>query len=276
MCLELVSVETDTEPLDGLFYEPDAGPIRGAALLMHGNCGNFYTGPSRFLPQALAQAGFASFAYNRRGHDVLVNLPGRRWGGGALQMAGQAIDDNRRAARFLASRGYANPIVIGHSNGGMLAVKHAADHPETPALVLLSAHRGGKKIVPMISEAGLLAGQDRERFTQTAREMVAAGRGKQLMLLPGWWWVTTPESYLDYAFQIPDMMEQARTIGCPSLFIRGDSENSLIYPAEEFAAAAPGRCEVRILANCDHFYTGIEAQAAELVVGWLDGQIQRV
>ena len=32
---------------------------------------------------------------------------------------------------------------IGHSNGGMLAVKHVSDHPETPAMVLLSAHGVG-------------------------------------------------------------------------------------------------------------------------------------
>ena len=28
-------------------------------------------------------------------------------------------------------------------NGGMLGVRHVADHPRTPALVLLSAGRGG-------------------------------------------------------------------------------------------------------------------------------------
>jgi pimeloyl-ACP methyl ester carboxylesterase len=274
MRLELVSIVTDTEPIDGLYCEPE-GPARGAALLMHGNCSNFYTGPSRFLPEVLAKAGYASFAYNRRGHDVLVNLPGRRFGGGALQMAGQAIDDNRLAAGFLAERGFVDPIVIGHSNGGMLAVKHVADHPGTPAVVLLSAHRGGKKIVPMISEVGLLAGKERERFAEMARKLVAEGRGGELTMLPGWWWVTTPESYLDYSFENPDMMEEARKISCPSLFIRGDSENTKIYPAEEFAAATGGTCDVRILDHCDHFYTGIEAQVAEVVVSWIEQTLKR-
>jgi alpha-beta hydrolase superfamily lysophospholipase len=32
-------------------------------------------------------------------------------------------------------------MVIGHSNGGMLAVQHIADHSATPALVLLSVIR---------------------------------------------------------------------------------------------------------------------------------------
>jgi pimeloyl-ACP methyl ester carboxylesterase len=47
------------------------------------------------------------------------------------------------AARWMAARGFAHPVVIGHSNGDMLAVQHVADHPETSALVLLSAHTGG-------------------------------------------------------------------------------------------------------------------------------------
>ena len=42
----------------------------------------------------------------------------------------------------MADRGFLHPVIIGHSNGGMLAVRHVADHPDTPALVLLSAHTG--------------------------------------------------------------------------------------------------------------------------------------
>ena len=278
MRLELVTVATDTEPIDGLLYSPEKGvekaELRGAVLLMHGNCSNFYSGPSKFLPKLLAEAGYASFAYNRRGHDVLVNLPGRKFGGGALQMAAQAIDDNRRAAEFLAKRGFADPIVIGHSNGGMLAVKHVADHPKTPAVVLLSAHRGGKQIVPLITGVGLLAAKNHEGFAEMAQRMVAIGRGDELTLVPGWWWVTTPRSYLDYTYKNPDMMEEARKISCPSLFIAGEAENKQIYPAEEFAAATAGTCDVRILPNCDHFYTGIEAQVAELVVSWISKSVK--
>jgi hypothetical protein len=48
----LVSIATDTIPLDGSFYTPD-GPIRGAVMLCHGNIMNFYVGAPRFLPPAL-------------------------------------------------------------------------------------------------------------------------------------------------------------------------------------------------------------------------------
>ena len=63
MHLDLVSIETDTHPLDALFYQPDAGASGRAALLMHGNCKNFYTGPARFL----APAGWRRVPADRRG-----------------------------------------------------------------------------------------------------------------------------------------------------------------------------------------------------------------
>jgi hypothetical protein len=44
MRTELVSIPTDTLPLDGAFYEPESGATAGAVLLFHGNTMNFYVG----------------------------------------------------------------------------------------------------------------------------------------------------------------------------------------------------------------------------------------
>src|SRR3954466_12655742 len=142
MRTELVSIPTDTLPLDGAYYEPEGGATAGAVLLFHGNTMNFYTGAPRFLPPVLAQLGFACLAFNRRGHDILGIRDSRAAEGAAFQMTREGIADNRIAAAWLAKRGFPRPVVIGHSNGGMLAVQHVIDHPDTPALVLLSAHGG--------------------------------------------------------------------------------------------------------------------------------------
>jgi pimeloyl-ACP methyl ester carboxylesterase len=202
MHLELISIPTDTHALDGLFYTP-AGTPKGAALFFHGNCMNFYTGPARMVPPALVEAGYACLAFNRRGHDMIATLNSRAVTGGAFQMTKEAIADNRYAAQWLVERGFPHPILIGHSNGGMLAMQHVADHPETPALVLLSAHLGGASIVPLASKAGLLGGDRIAEVEAQARRMVAEGRGGELMLLPGWWHVITADSYLDYGSQLP-------------------------------------------------------------------------
>jgi hypothetical protein len=66
----LISIATDTLPLDGALYLPEAEPF-GAVMLFHGNTMNFYVGAPRFLPPVLTRLGFACLAFNRRGHDIL-------------------------------------------------------------------------------------------------------------------------------------------------------------------------------------------------------------
>jgi pimeloyl-ACP methyl ester carboxylesterase len=265
---------TPTTPLDGAWYEPEGQggnrEARNAALLFHGNTMNFYTGAPRFLPPALAALGLASLAFNRRGHDILAIRDSRSAEGAAFQMYAEAIEDNRIAARWVAEKGFASPVVIGHSNGGMLAVRHVAEHPETAALVLLSAHCGGRNMLPLSSRAGLLA-QDRvAEFTAKARDRVAAGKGRELMLLPGWWYVLSAESFLELA-NCPDILELAPRVGCPVLYLRGDREPRELYPAEEFARRCAGPCTVEIVPDCDHFYAGREAAVTDIVCRWLAG-----
>lgn len=272
MLTELVSIPTDTLPLDGAYYTPqtrDGQSPRGGVLLMHGNTMNFYTGAPRFLPPHLTALGYACLAYNRRGHDILSIHNSREPVGAAFQTADEGMADNDYAARFLAERGFAEPIVIGHSNGGMLAAQFAAAHPETLALVLLSAHGGGADTVHLGCRAGHLA---QERLAETiaeAERLVASGQGRALMLLPGWWYALSAESFLDRLRNTPDILAAAPSITCPTLYIRGDQEDAAVYPAEEFARRAAGPCDVVVLDRCDHFYNGCEDAAARTVIDWL-------
>ncbi|MBV8534693.1 MAG: alpha/beta hydrolase [Alphaproteobacteria bacterium] len=269
MRTELVTIPTDTLPLDGALHTPENRAVRGAVLLFHGNTMNFYVGAPRFLPPVLTELGFVCLAFNRRGHDILSIRDTRAAEGAAFQLTRESIEDNRIAAAWMAARGFANPIVIGHSNGGMLAVQHVADHPQTPALVLLSAHRGGKDQVPASCKAGLFAGDQLEELTAEAKALVKAGRGKQLLLMPGWWYVITAESFLDRLSEMPDVLALAPSIKCPVLYVRGDQESAQQYPAEDFQGRAGGRCDVEIVPDCDHFYVRREAAIADLVSAWL-------
>lgn len=269
MITALVSIATDTVPMEGAWYEPE-GTAAGAALLFHGNTMNFYSGAPRFLPPALTELGMACLAFNRRGHDILAIRDSRAAEGAAFQTIAAAIADNRYAAKWVAARGFPKPVVIGHSNGGMLAVQHVADHPETSALVLLSAHCGGRDMVPLASKSGLLAADRLPELTAQAERMVKEGRGRELMLLPGWWYVTSAASFLDLA-NCPDILELAPKIRCPVLYLRGDREPADLYPAEEFARRCAGKCTVQIVPQCDHFYVGREAEISQRVLTWLRG-----
>ncbi len=268
MRTQLVSIPTDTVPLEGALHEPDSGPATGAVLLFHGNTMNFYVGASRFLPPALARLGLVCLAFNRRGHDILSTRNSRQSEGGAFQSTREAIADNRIAAEWMNARGFAAPVIIGHSNGGMLGTQHVIDHPQTPALVLLSAGRGGRNAGSGGKE-GLFAGDRMDELTAQAEKMVKAGRGRDLMFMPGWWYVISAESFLDRIATVPDTIALAPKIKCPVLCICGDKEDPERYPAQEFQRHAGGKCEVEIVPDCDHFYNGREDRVAGLVAQWL-------
>lgn len=269
MRTELIAIPTPTAPLDGAYYEPEGGASAGAVLFFHGNTMNFYVGASRFLPPALTRLGFACLAFNRRGHDVLSTRDSRIVEGGAFQSTREGLEDNRIAAQWLAARGFPDPVVIGHSNGGMLGVQHVVDHPQTRALVLLSAGRGGERADTVRGTERLFAVDRFGELGAKARELVDAGRGRELMLMPGWWYVISAESFLDRIKTVPDTIALAPKITCPVLAIRGDKEDVDRYPAEEFRRAAGGPCKVEIIPNCDHFYNGREDTVCGIVSSWL-------
>jgi pimeloyl-ACP methyl ester carboxylesterase len=269
MRTQLVSIPTDSIPLEGALHEPDSGNPAGAVLLFHGSTLNFYVCAPRFLPPVLTRLGLACLAFNRRGHDILSTRMSRVAEGGAFQYTREAIADNRTAAEWLKARGFPAPVVIGHSYGGMLATQHVADHPQTPALVLLSTGRGGARQDVSGGTERLFAMDRFEELHAHAQALVAAGRGRELMFIPGWWYVISAESFLDRIATLPDTIALAPRIKCPVLAIRGDREDVHRYPAEEFQRAAGGPCQVEIVGDCDHFYNGREDHVAKLVAAWL-------
>src|SRR5436190_20872777 len=115
---------------------------------------------------------------------------------------------------------------------------------------------GGENILERTSKAGLMA-QDRvEEFTARARELVASGRGPELMLMPGWWYAISAESYPDRLTETPDGLAPAPTIKCPTLYGRRGKESRENYPAEDSRARAGRPCDVGIAPQCARFSAG--------------------
>ena len=266
MRTQLISIPTDTYPLEGALHEPDGDP-KGAVLLFHGNTMNFYVGMPRFLPPVLTKLGLACLAFNRRGHDVLSTRNSRVVEGGAFQFTREALADNRAAREWMLARGFPAPVAIGHSNGGMLGTQYVVDHPDTPALVLMSAGKGGR--IAGGARDGLFAGDRQQELTERAKALVKEGKGKELLFMPGWWYVISAESFLDRIETVPDILANAPKIECPVLALRGDKEDGERYPAEQYGKVAGGPCKVEIISNCDHFYNGREDHVAKVVADWL-------
>ena len=232
MRTELIRIETPTHPLDGAYYTPD-GPSKGAAMYCHGNQMNFYVCAARFLAPHITALGYEYLAFNRRGHDSVSTFDSRECVGGAYQTVAEGVEDNALVAKYLADKGFANPIVIGHSNGGVLAAEHVAHHPETKALILLSAHTGGNRMVHQRAARNYSLAGDVDKQRNEAEALIAAGKPRELMLIPAWWWVISARTFLDRLTNAPDLLENAKNIACPVLFVRGDQEPKENYPAEE-------------------------------------------
>ena len=120
-------------------------------------------------------------------------------------------------------------------------------------------------MVPLASAAGLLAGDRLSELTEKAISLVNSGKSKQLLQMPGWWYVISAESFLDMLSNCPDILELAPQIACPVLYLRGDREPRDLYPAEEFKRRSSGPCSVDIVPDCDHFYRGREDEVAKRV-----------
>jgi pimeloyl-ACP methyl ester carboxylesterase len=111
--------------------------------------------------------------------------------------------------------------------------------------------------------------ENTDELIKEAESLMAGGKPRQLMLLPTWWYVISARTFLDRLVNVPNLVENAKRIRCPVLFVRGDQEPVANYPAEDFKKNCPSPCEIAIIPNCDHFYVGAEAQVAQTVTAWL-------
>ena len=270
MRTELVTFQTrDGVALDGAWYRPEgAARPSVAVLLVHGKARNFYTGPSRFLAPYIVEQGFAALAINRQGHDVIYAKLGLREPAGA---AYEVFEDSQRdilgAADWLAVQGYPRVALVGHSFGGLASACFAADNPDrVAALVLCSPAAGGPAYLERVSK-DWLAGDALPALLERAREFLAAGRAEDLLLAPKWWWAISARSALE--MKAPELVECASKTRCPILAVRGSLEPVDVYPIERAAEAAGGRATTAIIEGGDHYYTGREAEAGELVADWL-------
>src|SRR5215207_679977 len=108
------------------------------------------------------------------------------------------------------------------------------------------AARGG-------SSAHSRAGDRVDEIHARARKRVAEGRGREALLMPGWWYAITAESFIDRLTEVPDTLALVPQVRCPVLAIRGEQENAERYPAEALARAATAPATAKVIAGSDHF-----------------------
>lgn len=120
---------------------PSAPGTRPPVLLVHGMCGGAWMWEN--YQRRLAAAGYESHAVNLRGHHGSRPVPDI----GAVSVR-DYVDDAVEVARSLG-----NPIVIGHSMGGLIAQK-VAEAGTCRALVLVAS--APPRWIPVVSRLLLM------------------------------------------------------------------------------------------------------------------------
>jgi pimeloyl-ACP methyl ester carboxylesterase len=205
-------------------------PERRSLVLLHEGLGS--VGLWRAFPQQLHDAtGRRVIGYSRFGHG---------------RSAAPATPRTRRffheealevLPEVLAQTDATDPILVGHSDGGSIALIHAGHRPVT-GLVTLAAHVFVEEVtVSAIAEA-------RRAFTDdTLRERMARHHDDPDAAFRGW-----SDVWLDPAFTTWDLDADAAGVTAPTLVIQGrDDPYGTLAQVRRIAAGVQGPVTTRVL-----------------------------
>jgi pimeloyl-ACP methyl ester carboxylesterase len=205
------------------WHGPQAGP---PVLLLHHGLGS--TRAWRAQAPALAAAGFRVLVYDRWGYGKSAPRPGP--GLGQPDFAADRAD----LLALLDAAGWAQVSLVGHSDGGTIALYAAAEHPErVRALLVAAAHIYIEPRMVAAMAALVQQFQTDSRF-RTGLQRV---HGAQFETVFHHWhagWQQTPA-------QDWDMRPQLAYITCRTLVTQGEAdEHATPQHARDTAAAIPG------------------------------------
>lgn len=185
-------------------------------------------------------SGREGIVYSRRGYGASAPVPDVRGSGrlGADYMHREALDV---LPKLLASLRIERPVLVGHSDGGTIALIHASRFP-VAACVVLAPHI----IVEDVSVQSIE--QAREAFVGGAlRERLA--RFHQDVDVAFWQW---NDIWLSDEFRSFDIRPDCRRIQAPVLAIQGEQDPyGTLRQIDEIAPTA-GPLEKFVVPDCGH------------------------
>ncbi len=194
----------------------------------------------RNFPSALAQAtGLPALVYDRCGHGRSAARSGPL---GANYLEVEAFE---RLPEVLAACGIEAPLLVGHSDGGTIALLYAARYPENlVGAVVEAAH-------PFVEDQTLVGiWRTLHAFDTTSlRERLRAHHGDQVDAMFRAW----SEVWLSPAFRDWSMVPLLRDIRCPVLAIQGeDDEYGTPEQIRAILEGVSGPAEAMLVPACAH------------------------
>lgn len=194
----------------------------------------------RAFPSALVRrTGLPVFAYSRAGYGR--SSPGRR----PLPLDYHGIEALEVLPKVLSAAGISRPVLIGHSDGGTIALIHAGQAPSPPlAVVTMAAH--------VFNEAVTLQGIEAARHafaTTDLRQRLSVYHGDNVDQA-FWGWC---DAWLSPPFRTWTVEAVLPAITCPVLVIQGaDDHYGTAAQVDAIAGQVSGPSTRLILPNCGH------------------------
>lgn len=263
-------------PIDGALAEPANGTAVAAVVHLHGKGGNFYTGPGRFIPDRTPAYPIVHLSINMHCHDLAYtryDIPSPDFttddvptDGGFWERISQGHLDVAAAVEFLRAQGHERVFLSGHSSGGFYAVDYAARDDRIAGVALLSPLTSNRTALPRwFPGEGEL-----DRALESARRMVAEGRGRHLIPLTSWYYAISAQALLERAADTDDGWEQRLArLGCRALMIWGEAESR--HELWTRIVRRIGRPDVATLSlpGCEHHFAGFEDEVAAAVADFV-------
>lgn len=207
-----------------LYYDDHGDPHAPAVVLLHHGLGSTYSWKEQV--GALARAGWRVVAYDRWGYGQSSGRP-------ALDLP-EFTDDLDDLEALLDALQIERAALVGHSDGGTIAICYAARRPErVTALVTIAAHIYVEaKMQPAIHAI-------RAQYDGDPRLRGALGRlhgPKVDTLFQSWFDAWVQPAALEW-----DLRPMLGCIRCPALIVQGmEDEHATPQHAEDIAAGIPG------------------------------------
>jgi pimeloyl-ACP methyl ester carboxylesterase len=177
--------------------------------------------------------------YSRRGYGNSDAVPEVR-GAGRLQPDYMHREAWEVLPALLRALGIERPVLLGHSDGGSIALLYASRHPVT-ACIVMAPH----VLVEDVSVRSIEAARD--AYPSTIRERL--GRYHADVDVAFWQW---NDIWLDPAFRAFDIREDCRRIDAPVLAIQGQDDVYGTMRQIEEIAPTQGSFRMEKLAACGH------------------------
>lgn len=206
-------------------------------VFLHEGLGSI--GQWRDFPRELAEAiGLRAVLFDRCGFGG--SDPLNRGGGQSLQR-----EDLSGLAGVLDACSVRAPILIGHSDGGSIALLYAARFPEHPLGVITEAAH------VFVEEATLAGIRDAVRAFETGglRQRLSRYHGENTdAMFNGW-----RDDWLLPRYREWNIESSLRSIRCPLLAMQGeDDEYGTAAQPEAIAAGVSGRADIVLIPGCGH------------------------